>query len=128
MGQGRDTKSNPEGVTPPTDTSQWFEYGQPPDRFLNYGGKGARLRVIPVVRKKFQSNPNGVYVNPTSSGKDGEDHFSPLYLGPCRLYGPHTAKKMESAWQHSKVYLDVNTVRTEGLKHAFGDVFGCEMN
>jgi hypothetical protein len=60
-------------LTPPaTDASQWFDYGQPSDRSWNYGGKDARLRVIPVVRKNVQSNPNGVYVNPTSSGKGGE--------------------------------------------------------
>jgi hypothetical protein len=88
-------------MTPPTDASTWFEFE---DHFWRYGGKDARLRVIPVVRKNLQSNPNGVYINTTSSGEEGEDHFSPLYLGPCRLYGAYTAKKMERAWQHSKVY------------------------
>jgi len=30
--------------------------------------------------------------------------LSPTYLGPCHLYGSFAAKKMENAWQYSKVY------------------------
>jgi hypothetical protein len=91
-------------MTPPTDASKWFEFGQPPDRFWNYGGKDARLRVIPVVRKNLQSNPNGFYVNCTSSGNGDEKQLSPFFLGPCRLYGRVTAKIMENGWQFSKGY------------------------
>lgn len=91
-------------MTPTTDASQWIDYGKPPEAFSNYGGNDARLRVIPVVRKNRQSNPNGVYVNVTSSGNEDEKQLSPLFLGPCRLYGDATAKTMENAWQFSKVY------------------------
>ena len=88
-------------MIPPTDAATWFEFE---DHFWRHGGKGARLRVIPVVRKNVQSNPNGFYVNATSSGNEDEKQLSPLFLGPCRLYGPHAAKRMEKAWQFSKVY------------------------
>lgn len=88
-------------MTPPTDPATWFEFE---DHFWRYGGKDARLRIIPVVRKNLQSNPNGLYVNATSSGNDGEKQLSPFFLGPCRLYGDTTAKRMENAWQFSKVY------------------------
>jgi len=30
--------------------------------------------------------------------------LSPFFLGPCELYGGHTAKNVENAWQFSKVY------------------------
>lgn len=89
-------------MTPPdTNASTWFEFEDP---FWKYGGKKARLRVIPVVRKNLQSNPNGHYVNCTSSGKEGEKQLSPFFPGPCQLYGSLTAKRMENAWQYSKVY------------------------
>ena len=84
-------------MTPPdTNASTWFDFA---DHFWKYGGKKIRLRVIPVVRKNLQSNPNGVYVNCTSSGNKGEKQLSPFFLGPCELYGSLTAKKMENAWQ-----------------------------
>jgi hypothetical protein len=88
-------------MTPATDAATWFELE---DHFWKCGGKEARLRVIPVVRKNHQSNPNGVYVNTTSSGNEGEEQLSPFFLGPCRLYGNTTARRMENAWQFSKVY------------------------
>lgn len=96
-------------IPPGTDPATWFNIpSRPPapfrDRFVNYGGKDARLRVIPVVRKNLQSNPNGLYVNCTSSGNEDEKQLSPFYLGPCRLFGKTRAKKMENAWQFSKVY------------------------
>lgn len=30
--------------------------------------------------------------------------LSPFHLGPCSLYGGHTARNVENAWQFSKVY------------------------
>jgi hypothetical protein len=93
-----------------SDPSTWFNTpSRPPapfrDPFLNYGGKDARLRVIPAVRKKLQSNPNGVYINCTTSGrKEGSHLLSPFRLGPCHLYGDITSKNMENAWQYSKVF------------------------
>lgn len=88
-------------MTPPTDAATWFEFE---DRFWKFGGKDAQLRVIPVVRKKLQSNPNGLYVNCTSSGNEDEKQLSPFFLGPCRLYGRVSAKIMENGWQFSKGY------------------------
>src|ERR1051325_160319 len=47
-------------MTPPTDASTWFEFE---DHFWRYGGKDARLRVIPVgkisspIRTAFTSTP-----------------------------------------------------------------------
>ena len=58
-----------------TDASDFFEFSEPsrqPDEFETYGGKDARLRVIPVVRKNRQTNPRGLYINCTSSGTGGE--------------------------------------------------------
>ncbi len=46
-------------MMPPTDASTWFEFE---DHFWKYGGKDARLRVIPAIPKKWQTNPNGLYV------------------------------------------------------------------
>lgn len=90
-------------------TSAWFDVGTPArrfaDPFVNYGGNDAWLRVIfPDTRKLKTRNPNGLYVFPVSRGKEGEKQLSPMRLGPCRLYGSLTAKKMENAWQFSKVY------------------------
>jgi len=69
-----------------------------------FGGKDARIRVIPVVRKKDQTDPNGLYIFCCIAGDENERTLSPMYLGPCRLYGNFTAQKMENAWQYSKVY------------------------
>lgn len=94
-------------MTPPTtDAATWFEFDERrfQENFLNYGGRDAHLRVIPVVRKNLQSNPNGFYVNVTSSGNERERQLSPFSLGSCRLYGRATSKRMENAWQFSKVY------------------------
>ena len=30
--------------------------------------------------------------------------LSPFFLGPCRLWGPHVAVRMENAWQFSECY------------------------
>lgn len=76
-----------------------------PKPFEEYGGKDARIRVIPVVRKKYQTDENGVFINCTSSGEGAEMDLSPFTLGPCRLYGNYTARRMENGWQFSKVYL-----------------------
>ena len=91
-----------------SDPSTWFDTGQPARKLVNpilaFGGRGARIRVIPVVRKKDQSDPNGLYVFCCIRGNEDERTLSPMYLGPCRLYGNFTSRKMESAWQYSKVY------------------------
>jgi hypothetical protein len=92
-------------MPPPTDyASKFFNIPETPDRFVQYGGKDAKLRVIPVVRNNRQDNPKGIYVNCTSSGTESEKQLSPFYLGPCRLYGSKIAERMENGWQFSKVY------------------------
>ena len=83
------------------DLSTFFECPKP---FENYGGKDARIRVIPVVRENRQDYENGVFINCTSSGEGAEQDLSPFNLGPCRLYANHTAQIMENGWQFSKVY------------------------
>jgi hypothetical protein len=88
--------------------SQFFDIGEPARNPVNpmlaFGGEDARIRVVPVVRKKYQSDPNGLYVFCCIRGDENERTLSPMYLGPCHLYGSLKAKKMESAWQYSKVY------------------------
>ena len=88
-------------MTPPTDASAWFEFEDRgfQDPFWKYGGNAARLRVIfPDTPKLKVRNPNGYYCFPTSRGDDDEKQLSPFFLGPCRLYGNTTAKRMENAW------------------------------
>lgn len=51
------------------------------------------------------SYPGVPVVNTTSrSPESWSKAFSPFYLGPIPLYGGHTAKRMENAWQYAKVY------------------------
>lgn len=91
---------------PPTGNiaSTWFDFGEPSNPLIKYGGKKARIRVIPPLRKKDQSDPNGLYVFCSIRGDENDRTLSPMYLGPCHLYGNFTAKKMENGWQYSKVY------------------------
>ena len=83
------------------DLSAFFDCGKP---FEEYGGRDAQIRVIPVVRLNRQNDENGIYVNTTSTGDDAERTLSPFRLGPCQLYGSYKARRMENAWQFSKVY------------------------
>jgi hypothetical protein len=98
-------------MTPPEDiASKFFDFGSRPaapfcEPFVNYGGTDARIRVIfPNTGKLKIRNPNGLYVFPSIRSKENDRQLSPMLLGPCRLYGNFTAKKMENAWQYSKVY------------------------
>lgn len=90
---------------PAADPSEWFDFGEPSPtkHHSGYGGNDARVRVIPMKGQK-QADKNGLYVNCTSTGDDGEKQLSPFCLGPCDLYGGYTAKKLENAWQYSKLY------------------------
>lgn len=45
----------------------------------------------------------GIVVNTTSGGGKWSG-LSPFKIGPCELWGGHTALNMENAWQYSKVY------------------------
>ncbi|MEI6284731.1 MAG: hypothetical protein WCP40_06500 [Opitutae bacterium] len=90
---------------PTADPSEWFDFGKPsPTKYHSgYGGISARVRVIPL-KGQNRDDKNGLYVNCTSTGDDGEKQLSPFCLGPCHLYEGYTAKKLENAWQYSKLY------------------------
>jgi hypothetical protein len=94
----------PDGSDPAT----WFNFGTPARNPVNpmwaYGGKDAQIRVTRPLWKKDQTDPNGLYVFPSIRSKENDRQLSPMLLGSCRLYGNFTAKKMENAWQYSKVY------------------------
>jgi len=61
------------------------------------------IKVISLFEKETDSN--GIYVNTTSKSEmDWQRDLSPFYLGPCDLYWDLTAKRMENAWQYTKVY------------------------
>lgn len=91
-------------TTPKNIASTWIDFGKPSDGLAKYGGPNARIRVIPPLRKRDQSDANGLYIFCSVRGSEYEQTLSPMYLGPCRLYGNFTAKNMENAWQYSKVY------------------------
>jgi hypothetical protein len=91
-------------TTPKNITSPWIDFGKPSITHVQYGGAKARIRVIPPLRKREQSDPNGLYVFCCIRGDKNDRTLSPMYLGPCPLYGNFTAKKMENGWQYSKVY------------------------
>lgn len=84
--------------------SVFFDFNEPPKTpklFQEHGGLNTQIRVIPVSSKDKQNDPNGTYVNCTSTGKK---KLSPFYLGPSSLYGGRTSYRMENAWQFSKVF------------------------
>jgi hypothetical protein len=61
--------------------------------------------VGPKDRRKTQ--PGEHLVNTTSqAANDWQRGLSPFFLGPCALYDGRTARRMENAWQFSKVYPD----------------------
>lgn len=45
-----------------------------------------------------------VIMTTSSSVTDWSRGLSPFYLGPCKLYGDYEARRMENAWQYTKVY------------------------
>lgn len=47
---------------------------------------------------------DGVVINTTSHSKNWSKALSPFFLGPCKLYGSYTARRVENGWQYSKVY------------------------
>jgi|2_EtaG_2_1085320.scaffolds.fasta_scaffold04254_8 hypothetical protein len=46
----------------------------------------------------------GVLADIYKAKDNWETDLSPFHLGPCPLYGTHTAQRMENAWQFCKVY------------------------
>lgn len=59
----------------------------------------ASIHVLQVGRWPLRET--GTIISTVS--KDNPD-LSPFHLGPCDLYGDHTSKNMENAWQFAKVY------------------------
>lgn len=69
---------------------------------------GPSVKVIHACSKEKQKqiDPQGCFINCTSLGNTyqiGHD-LSPMFLGPCKLYGGHVSQTVENAWQYSKVY------------------------
>ena len=49
--------------------------------------------------------PKGTkYISTVSKADELWSQLSPFKLGPCRLWGGHSYRTMENAWQYSKVY------------------------
>ncbi len=64
----------------------------------------ARVHVVGMYTDTKQFGKAAV-VNTTSGAEnDWQRDLSPFHLGPCDLYGEHTAYNMENAWQYSKLY------------------------
>lgn len=63
----------------------------------------ARIRIVNMYTKVLDAG--GVVINTTSkAANDWQRDLSPFHLGPCPLYDDFVAKRMENAWQFSKVY------------------------
>lgn len=60
--------------------------------------------VIVIGMKETKNYQVDRIINTTSRSNDFGKAFSPFYLGPVSLYGEYTAKKLENAWQFTKVY------------------------
>ena len=54
--------------------------------------------------KKYYSELKQTMYNVTSCSVDFCKELSPMLLGPCNLYKGFKAKRVENAWQYSKVY------------------------
>lgn len=61
------------------------------------------IKVISLFEPETDSN--GIYINTTSRAESSwMTDLSPFFLGPCKLYWDLISKKMENAWQYTKVY------------------------
>lgn len=61
------------------------------------------ITVIGPKDKNFDTTGKQFF-NVTSHSNDFCKELSPFFLGPCELYNGYISKKMENAWQYSKVY------------------------
>ena len=59
---------------------------------------------IRVIGPRDKAPENCIIINVTSRSTDFAKQLSPMILGPVRLPSGQIAKKMENAWQYSKVY------------------------
>jgi hypothetical protein len=91
---------------------EWFEpiepEAQPTTPAAPTPPSGPSVKVIRLLPLAQQTDPLARYINCTSSEDDWgkKRDLSPFYLGPCKLYGGHTSRTMENAWQYSKVFAE----------------------
>jgi len=64
------------------------------------------VKKIKVVGPKDKDPlpPNSMLIYTVSRSKTWSRGLSPFFIDPCKLYGNYIAKRMENAWQYSKVY------------------------
>lgn len=58
--------------------------------------------MVKVIGPRDPKDP--LAINTTSRSNNWSVELSPFYLGPIPLYNGMVAKKMENAWQYSKLY------------------------
>lgn len=58
--------------------------------------------ILSNYQTKWERKPGRVIVDTTSKGP--WKYLSPFHIGPCVMYDGLWAKRMENAWQYSKVY------------------------
>lgn len=61
---------------------------------------------IRVIGPKDPRPTDGIVLNVTSTGTTWVREFSPMLLGPVKLYGGYGSFNVENAWQYTKVYVD----------------------
>lgn len=60
--------------------------------------------MIYVLGMRDEIPDNAVVIDTTSRSQNWSRGLSPFILGPCKLWGGHVSRRMENAWQYSKVY------------------------
>jgi len=70
----------------------------------NKKGRMNMTHAVKVIGYNEMDHYNVQIINTTSRSETWSKEFSPFTLGPVNLYGNHTAKNIENAWQFSKVY------------------------
>lgn len=70
--------------------------------FVTAGGKTPRLEITGPKERKITDGRR--IINTTSCSRDWGQNLSPFHLGPVDLYGGYRSRKMENAWQYTKVY------------------------
>lgn len=75
------------------------------------------MNEIRVIGPRDPRPTDGIVLNVTSTGTTWVRDFSPMLLGPVKLYGGYGSFNVENAWQYSKVYkehLDIDV--TDGSR------------
>ena len=66
--------------------------------------------IVCSPRDNVKPSDNNIIINTTSRSTNWSKGLSPFLLGPIALYDGYVAKKVENAWQYSKVYSEVNNI------------------